>query len=188
MILLARHGETADNAAGRIQGHVDPPLTARGLEQARELAERVGERGVRALYTSHLRRARETAEVVAARLDLEATVDARLAEAWMGEWEGRLKEEVSRHEAEEWAAYWRGGAFRFPGGESLPELQARVLAALADVRAGPLPALVVCHGGAIRAAWTGADPRGLEAFHELGDVGNGDVLVLPEPVGASPVA
>jgi broad specificity phosphatase PhoE len=187
VILLARHGETPDNASGRIQGHRDPPLSEHGREQALALAEQAAAQGARAVWVSHLRRARETAAIVGARLGVEPVVDPRLAEAWMGEWEGRFKEELQSEQAEEWAAYGRGGAFRFPGGESLPELRDRVLAALDDVRAGPAPALVVCHGGAIRAAFASASPRGLDAFHELGDVANGDVLVLPEPVGASPV-
>ncbi len=187
MILLARHGETTDNAEGRIQGRRDPPLSDRGREQALTMAAEAAERGINAVYTSELRRARETAAAVAARLGVQPVVDARLAEAWMGEWEGRLKAELQAEQAEQWAAYQRGGAFRFPGGESLPELAARVIAALDDVRAGAEPAFVVCHGGAIRAAFASRSPRGLDAFHELGDVANGDVLVLPEPVGASAV-
>lgn len=60
-----------------------------------------------------------------------------------------------------WAS--RGGPFRlyrFPGGESLAEHRVRVAAALVTVRAGPLPALVVCHGGTIRAVGGLAGPRG----------------------------
>lgn len=187
MILLARHGETAANAEGRIQGRRDPPLSDRGREQARAMAADVVERRIHAVYTSQLRRARETAAAVAARIGVEPVVDTRLAEAWMGEWEGRLKAELKAEQAERWAAYQRGGAFRFPGGESLPELEARVIAALDDVRSAAEPAFVVCHGGAIRAAFASRSPRGLDAFHELGDVANGDVLILPEPVGAGAV-
>jgi len=185
VIILARHGETPDNAApSRIQGHRDPSLSPRGREQARAMADDMAAMGIAALHTSHLRRARETADFVAARLGIEPALDPRLAEARMGEWEGRLKGDLQRERPEEWAAWRRGGAsFRFPGGESLAELQERVLAALADVRAGPLPALVVCHGGCIRAAFAHASPRGLDAFHELSDVANAAVLTLPEPAG-----
>ncbi len=186
MILLARHGETPDNAEPqRIQGHRDPPLSPRGREQARALAEGMATAGVAALYTSHLRRARETAAFVADRLGVEPVVDMRLAEARMGEWEGRLKLDLERERPEQWAAWRRGGGFRFPGGESLAELQDRVLAALSEVRVGPLPALVICHGGSIRAAFAHASPRGLDAFHDLGDVANAAVLTLPEPAGVA---
>ena len=62
-----------------------------------------------------------------------------------------------------------GADFRFPGGESLYEQQVRVAAAVADIHAaGELPALAVCHGGAIRVMLSLADPRGLDAFHDFG--------------------
>ena len=89
-IWLARHGETDANAEGRVQGTIDPPLNERGREQARALAREVAPLGLRALYTSQLRRARETAAIVGEALGLEPRVDARFAESWRGEWEGRL--------------------------------------------------------------------------------------------------
>ena len=178
MILLARHGETDDNREPiRIQGSRDTPLNDTGRAQAAELAERVAAEGIASLYCSHLSRARETAEVVGRRLGLEPVVDRRLAEADRGELEGRLWIDVARDEPELYAA-WRaaGELFRFPGGESLLELDARVSAALADVReAGALPALVVCHGGAIRVVLCRLNGRGLDAFHDW-DVPNGALV------------
>ncbi len=180
MIVLARHGETDDNVRPqRVQGWIDKPLNDRGRAQAKELAAAVRPRGVRLLYSSQLARARETAELVACELGLELVVDERLAESRRGEWEGRLLEEVAREEPERWAAWRRGGAdFRFPGGESLAEHAERVAAALTAVRAGPLPALCVCHGGTIRCAFALTNPRGLDSFHEL-DVPNAQPLDLP---------
>ena len=179
MILLARHGETDDNVPPqRVQGWIDSPLNDRGRAQARELAALVKPRGVAAVYSSHLSRARESAEIVARELGLEVTVDERLAESRRGDWEGRLLEEIEREEPELWAAWKRGGAeFRFPGGESLAEHADRVAAALTDVRAGALPALCVCHGGTIRCAFALASPRGLDSFHEL-DVPNAQPLEI----------
>jgi broad specificity phosphatase PhoE len=180
VILLARHGETNDNVPPpRVQGWIDSSLNEHGRAQARELAAAVRPHGVAALYSSHLARARETAEVVAGELALEVVVDERLAESRRGDWEGRLLEEIERDEPQMWAAWRRGGAdFRFPGGESLAEHAERVTAALADVRAGPLPALCVCHGGTIRCAFALVHPRGLDSFHEL-DVPNAEPLELP---------
>jgi broad specificity phosphatase PhoE len=179
VILLARHGETDDNVPPqRVQGWIDCPLNDRGREQARELAEAVRDRNVATVYSSHLVRARETAEVVAGELGLEVTVDERLAESRRGDWEGRLLEEIERDDPDRWAAWRRGGAeFRFPGGESLAEHAERVAAALTDVRAGALPALCVCHGGTIRCAFALTNPRGLDSFHEL-DVPNAQALEL----------
>jgi broad specificity phosphatase PhoE len=185
VILLARHGETDDNVPPqRVQGHRDPGLNARGREQARELGESVAGAGLAALWTSHLQRARETAEIVGEAVGLARRVDERLAESHRGAWEGRLLEAIEREEPERWEAWRRGGAsFRFPGGESLAEHQRRVLAALDDVAAGALPALVICHGGSIRCALAHAHPHGLDAFHAT-EVPNA-VPVEFVPMGAS---
>jgi probable phosphoglycerate mutase len=168
-ILLARHGETDDNIEPiRIQGRRDTPLNDTGRAQAAELAERVAGEGIASLWSSRLSRARETAEIVGARLDLEPVIDDRLAEGDRGELEGRYWRDVAREDPELYAAWRRAGeTFRFPGGESLSEQMDRTLAALADVRAtGPLPALVVAHGGSIRVVRCSEDPRGLDAFHD----------------------
>jgi broad specificity phosphatase PhoE len=179
-ILLARHGETDDNVAPlRFQGFTDTPLNQTGRRQAGELAERVAaEYTIASLWSSDLSRARETAEIVGARIGLTPTLDARLREGGRGRWEGHLMADIERAEPELYAAWQRGGAdFRFPGGESLAEHQQRVIAALTDIHAaGPLPALVVCHGGSIRVVLCARDPRGLDAFHDF-DVPN--VAVVP---------
>jgi broad specificity phosphatase PhoE len=153
-LLLARHGETDDNAAGRFQGRRDPPLNERGREQALALADLVAGEGIRALWTSPLRRAHETAAIVGRALGLPPEVDERLVEIDVGDWAGRTNEELAHAEPTAYGA-WRAGdaSFRFPGGESIAEQRERVAAALRDIAASsPRPALVVCHGGVIRAA------------------------------------
>jgi len=172
VILLARHGETDDNVPPlRFQGQRDTPLNERGRAQARELAERVAAHDppIASLWSSDLSRARETAEIVGARIGLEPRLDARLREGWRGEWEGFLFDEIAARDPERYAA-WRAPnaelGFHFPGGETLAQQQARVLEALAEIRAGGVvPALVVCHGGSIRTVLCARDPRGLAAFH-----------------------
>jgi broad specificity phosphatase PhoE len=181
-LLLARHGETDDNRPPiRFQGFRDTPLNDTGRAQARELAERVaGEpEPIKSLWSSDLSRARETAEIVGARIGLPVRLDLRLREANRGEWEGRLFPDVKREDPERFAAWMRAGAsWRFPGGESLQEQLDRVTAALEDIeRAGELPALVVCHGGSIRVVLCSHDARGLDAFHEF-EVPNVSVLKL----------
>jgi broad specificity phosphatase PhoE len=161
-IWLARHGETDANAEGRVQGTIDPPLNERGREQAYALAREAASLALRALYTSQLRRARETADIVGEELGLEPRVDARFAESWRGEWEGRLIADIKAEDPEGWQGSLAvEPGFRFPGGESLEEHAARVEAALADVARGPLPALVVCHGGTIRRALAARSPERL---------------------------
>ncbi|HVF79466.1 MAG TPA: histidine phosphatase family protein [Solirubrobacteraceae bacterium] len=160
-VLLVRHGETDDNAAARFQGRRDTLLNERGREQSRALAESLRGEGLRALYTSPLQRAGATAQIVCDLLGLEAIVDARLMEADAGDWSGRMIADVIAENPQAWQRWRRADpTFRFPGGESVAEQAARVWAALAEVAAGPLPALVVTHGGSIRAVgaiqWAGA--------------------------------
>jgi broad specificity phosphatase PhoE len=177
-VLLVRHGETDDNAADRFQGRRDTQLNDRGREQSRALARMLRDEGLRALYTSPLQRARATAQIVGDALGLDAVVDARLMEADAGDWSGLLYADVIAAEPGAFAR-WRAvdPTFRFPGGESVAEQAARVAAALADVAGGPLPALVVTHGGTIRAV-DGIDrPPG-------GAVGNCALFRLPAPAPA----
>lgn len=167
MILLARHGETDDNAPPRrVQGRLDPPLNDRGREQARELAERVAaEHEVAVLWVSNQRRALETAAIVAEAIALEPRVDPRLAEADWGDWQGRLVEDIEREEPDAWRSFLASDPdFRFPGGESLREHMDRTWAALDEIGEGPLPALVVCHGGTIRAALARTEPGGMPSI------------------------
>ena len=169
-VLLARHGETDDNRPPlRFQGWHDTPLNDAGRRQAAELAERLAGDGIVSLWSSDLQRARATAAIVGERLRLEPRLDWRLREGNRGEWEGRLFDDVAREEPERFAAWTRAGAeWRFPGGESLAEQQARVAACVEEIRAsGELPALAVSHGGSIRVMLCLSDPRGLDAFHEF---------------------
>ncbi|MFL5862048.1 MAG: histidine phosphatase family protein [Solirubrobacteraceae bacterium] len=178
-VRLARHGETDDNQQPfRFQGFRDTPLNETGRSQAHELAARVADHGVAALWSSDLSRARETAQIVGERIGLEPTLDARLREGCRGRWEGHLMVDVERDEPDLYAAWRRAGAqFRFPDGESLLEHQQRVTESLGEIHAtGPLPALVVCHGGSIRVMLCASDPRGLDAFHTF-EVPN--VAVVP---------
>lgn len=180
-VLLTRHGQTDDNLEPlRAQGFRDTPLNAVGLEQAQALAERVAaEFDVRSLWSSDLSRAAVTAGVVGERIGLEPRLDPRLREGDRGEWEGRLFVDIAREQPEAYAAWMNGGAgFRFPGGESLQEHSDRVWSALEEIRrSGPLPALVVCHRGSIRAVLCRFDPRGLDAFHDY-DIPNTAVMAL----------
>ncbi len=170
-VLLVRHGQTDDNRPPiRVQGFADTPLNETGRHQATQAAERIA-RGpaVSSLWASDLSRARETAEIVGARIGMVPRLDPRLREASRGRWEGRLFIDIERQEPELYAAWRRAGAsFRFPGGESLQEQQQRVQAAVLEIRRhGRLPALVVCHGGSIRVMLAARDPRGLDAFHDF---------------------
>lgn len=154
-LLLARHGETPYNAEARFQGHRPVLLNARGREQAAALAVEAERHRPVVLHASPLLRARQTAEIVGAHLGLEPRFDDRLAETDTGDWTDRTYAEVAAERPDLFHAWAEGDPtdFRFPGGESLVEQQARVVEALAEIRAaGVSPALVVCHRGSMRLA------------------------------------
>ena len=153
-LLLVRHGETDWNRGGRWQGHADAPLNERGREQARALADELGGQHVAAVYSSDLARARETAEIIAARLGRPVAVDPRLREVDVGGWSGLTTEEIRERFPEE-VGRWLDSdpAHTFDGGESYAVMGERVVAALEEIAArhpdGQI--LVVLHGGPIRA-------------------------------------
>jgi probable phosphoglycerate mutase len=179
VILMARHGQTVWNKDRRFQGQLDVPLDDTGREQAHALADRATGERIVALYTSPLVRASETAAIVGARLGLEPRPDDRLKESDVGDWAGRYKADIEREDPDGWARFGAAGEeFRFPGGESLEEQQARVIAALVDItQRHELPALVVCHRGVIRCALAHTNIRGLDTYHEW-TVPNGQLVRL----------
>jgi broad specificity phosphatase PhoE len=142
-LILVRHGETDWNAAGRLQGHTDRPLSDYGREQARRLAEELAGDELDAIYASDLTRARETAEIVGAQLHLPVVLDPDLREKDWGNWEGLTSTE-------------RVGVELV--GESTDNHQKRMLAALGRI-AAKYPdgrVLVVTHGGSMRRVQTEA--------------------------------
>ena len=172
MIHLARHGQTAYNAEGRFQGHLPVPLDDTGRAQARDLAETVAAVEVRTLVCSPLARARETAEIVGARIGLVPEEDARFTETDTGDWTDRSFAEIKAEDPEGFHRYEISDpTFRYPGGESFAEQSDRVQAGLAALRARPdaLPALVVCHRGVIRLALAVATGDHTAGGREIGN-------------------
>jgi broad specificity phosphatase PhoE len=154
-MLLARHGETRDNAHGLILGRRDPPLSPAGQEQAARLAAGAASEPVAAIWCSPLLRARQTAAIVAQAIGVAPTVLEDLIESDRGSWEGQPVAELSATSPELFAAFEAGDpAFTFPGGESIAHQVERTRRALTVVAAGPRSgrALVVAHAGTIRAA------------------------------------
>jgi broad specificity phosphatase PhoE len=165
VIWLARHGRTAYNHARRFQGHLPVALDDTGREQAHALAREAATRDWGALWCSPLERALETARIVGAAVAIEPRPDARFAETDCGDWTDRPFDEVEREDPEGFGRFIAADpAFAFPGGESFAQQGERVQAALADVGAGDLPALVVCHRGVMRLALAHARGQALSAI------------------------
>ncbi|WP_433240856.1 bifunctional RNase H/acid phosphatase [Streptosporangium sp. CA-135522] len=129
-LLLLRHGETPLSVERRFSGLGDPELTPNGIAQAEAAAVRLsGEPyGIQVVVSSPLKRARATAEIVAARLGLEVVIEEGLREADFGDWEGHTFTEIQRRWPDELAAWLADPSAAPPGGESFGEAARRVQA------------------------------------------------------------
>ena len=149
-IILVRHGETDWNAAGRLQGQSDTPLNAIGRMQAQRAAQRLVRESVRAIYSSDLARAQETATIIGQLLGLPVITSPQLRERHYGLWEGLTWGEIQGRYPEQMAERRdRPLEFAPPAGESGEELRARALAALQLIgQQHPSEVVVVVtHGG-----------------------------------------
>ena len=171
-IYLLRHGQTEWNAQHRLQGRMDSPLTARGVEQARRMERTLRsllDRGTEwRLVASPQPRARTTAEIVGAGCGLSISIDDRLREASMGAWEGLTRQEIDGR--------WPNpsGAYRFlqaPGGETWHDVSARATMWLQDLRG---PTIAVSHGitgRVLRALYLGVEVESLPSMAALSQDG-----------------
>jgi len=157
-IVLVRHGETDWNRDNRFQGHADPPLNDTGRAQARSLASELSAQSYAAAYTSPLRRAAETAAILADELSLEPVADPALKEVDVGSWSGLTRTEVEERFPAGFAR-WLDYGHGWDDGETYGELGARVVSGLVRIAArhdgGDV--LAVTHGGPIRSALAAAE-------------------------------
>lgn len=167
-LLLARHGESDWNAERRWQGHADRPLSERGRLQAEALAERLGDVDLDAVYSSDLRRARETAATVAERQGLAVRQLPDLREVNVGSWSGLTRDEARVCFPDAYAR-WLDGGPGWTDGETYEEMTARVLGAVWTIaRAHPAAhVLVVSHGGPIRAIHASALGMDVHAYRRM---------------------
>lgn len=123
-LTLIRHGLTEWNVSGKFQGQSDLPLSPDGLEQSRQLARYLEPLDVADVWSSPLRRARETADIVFPLADVR--LDPRLMEMHFGAFEGSTQRENELRA--EWA-WWFEDPFgrKTPGGESYRDLRERVV-------------------------------------------------------------
>ena len=133
-LILIRHGETEWNVIGRYQGQADPPLNEQGVTQSYQLAEQLADTDLDILYTSPLLRAAQTAQILVDQLTIPLYVEPRFMEIHQGDWQTRLRSEINqlypdlfhRWEREPWEV-------SPPNGESLQQVQERVIAAAEEI-------------------------------------------------------
>jgi broad specificity phosphatase PhoE len=185
-ILLARHGETDWNRDNRFQGHADPPLNRTGRAQAVDLSVALMAEELAAVYSSPLRRALETAEVVAASHGLEPVPVDDLREVDVGSWSGLTRAEIEERfpaQFARWLDYGQG----WEDGETYEEMGRRAVDALLRLAAAHdgERVLAVTHGGPIRAAFAFADGTTHAEARRLGPrIGNTFVAELAVADGA----
>ncbi len=177
-LVLLRHGQTDYNATGRMQGHLDSHLTPDGVAQAARVAPEIARLKPQRIISSDLRRAADTAEVVAAACGVPVEVDPRLRETHLGQWQGRTVTDIEAG----WPgaiATWRSDpAWAPPGGESRIEVVRRctpVVEELDDALAEESEAstvVLVAHGGMIAGVVCGLLGMAIESWPALGGLGN----------------
>ena len=152
-IVLVRHGETDWNRERRFQGHADVPLNEAGRAQVRALAARLDGEEFSIAYTSPLRRAAESAEILAQALGLEVRSCEALKEVHVGSWSGLTVPEVEDRFPDGHRRWVGSGAGGWDDGETYDELGRRVLEGLRWIGEAHRDdnVLAVTHGGPIRA-------------------------------------
>jgi probable phosphoglycerate mutase len=158
VIALVRHGQTAVNRAGRLQGRVDVALNELGTHQAAQLGAAFASEPVTRVISSPLQRARDTAAPIARAHALAVDTDERLVEIDYGDWDERGLGEIGPEAWEHWRA---DPTFAPPGGESLGRVRERVVDFCAE-HLGVDLVVAVSHVSPIKAAvcWAlGVDER-----------------------------
>lgn len=152
-LLLVRHGDTEFNSARRFQGHSDIELSTAGYRQAERLRDRLAAEKIDIIFSSDLKRALVTAELISSRHRVSLITCPELREINYGKLEGLTFEEISRFypEIANWCVNW-SLQLRFPGGESFDELKERVSRFLDRLKqhASEQTILIVAHGGPLR--------------------------------------
>ncbi|HVH62179.1 MAG TPA: histidine phosphatase family protein [Candidatus Dormibacteraeota bacterium] len=165
-----RHGQSTWNSEHRIQGQLDPPLSEEGRHQAELLAARLLGRSFAGFYSSDLKRAFETAEVIGRLIGQPPQPMVELREIFLGEWEGLNTHEIAERYPEAWASWVEEPDWDVvPGGEGAALFDTRVAGALEEIfqRHPSGDVLLVTHGGVIQVAIhrvVGHPSRGLFPF------------------------
>ena len=175
-VLLVRHGETIWNQENRWQGQADTPLSQTGYDQAWQLARRFQyeERCIQAIYTSDLRRARGTADILGQALGVAPVKATAWREMDIGTWSGLTTAEVASRHAEEWARLRQGEDLPRGGGETFAQFQGRLVqSSQRFVRNhGGEQIIVVTHGGAVRAFLLHCRGLNMNQFGRIEKIGN----------------
>lgn len=184
LLLLIRHGENEYVKTGRMAGRLpDVHLNERGQQQAQELAEALAMAPIKAIYSSPMERAVETAMPLAQKLGMEISIQPGLVESNIGEWAG-LELKAARKFPEWKLVQSAPSRFRFPGGESFVEMQSRLVSEIESIaRLHKKDEMVACvsHADPIKLIVAYYMGMPLDHFQRLScDTGSLSVLALGE--------
>ncbi len=178
-LLIIRHGQSAANLDGVFVGHTDSPLSDLGRRQAEATADYIARNyHVDAAYASDLTRAFDTGKAAADRLGLPITPDPRLREIFAGDWEQQKFDDLSSGGSPEYALWLSDiGVSGCPGGESVAQLQSRIVAALRDIcEKNPGKTIVIgTHATPLRVFMTHCLGKPLEEMKDVPWVSNASV-------------
>ena len=145
-IYFIRHGETVWNVENKICGATDSPLTEKGIEQAKEVAAKIKEKGIKAdlILYSPLSRAKDTALIISEKTGIPAKEEARLFEQNFGKYESTARDGKEFLEAK------KQFLNRYDGGESMLHLAQRIYNLVDDLKAEDKTYILVAHNGIAR--------------------------------------
>jgi len=154
-LFVFRHAETFDNSHGVFSGWRDSELTVKGLSQAQEIAEQLKQHRIDYAFTSHLKRARKTLEIILQnRPSVPVFIDDRLIERCYGLLQGKDKRKMEHENLYWYAQIHRGYGLAPPEGESLEMVEKRVTSFLEQLREwlkqNPGNVAISCHNNSIR--------------------------------------
>jgi broad specificity phosphatase PhoE len=180
-IFLIRHGEIPSNAINRYAGWSDEELTEAGIKQVRAVSKKLKAYPIKKLFTSPLRRAVQTAEIVGESFDLAPMVEPGLKELKLGPWEGLCEKEIAKQYPEEWFIWYTNPAkLDLPGRERLEELMERAVRTIERIRYEMLDedsVVAVTHVPIIRVLLLWAQDYKLSLYKNI-TVTNGAILDL----------
>ena len=152
---IFRHGETDENLAKRWQGNgVDVPLNTTGVYQAGVLAEKVSGLGIEIIYSSPLKRAQQTANIVSSNLNVDVVIMDEFTEGCLGVCEGMLKDDIMVQYPDIWKKWYADNidmSVRWPKGESKQEMQNRMFKGITKLMNIPQSVIgIASHSGSMR--------------------------------------
>jgi broad specificity phosphatase PhoE len=178
-LVMLRHGQTEFNADSRMQGQLDTHLSDLGRAQALAAAELLGKRQPVLIVTSDLRRAYDTAVVLAERTGLPLRVDNRLRETHLGDWQGMTHAQIDAAAPGARLAWREDAAWAPHSGESRVDVAARSMPLIAELVStesewgvDERPAMLVAHGGLIAALTAALLRLPVANWPTLGGMGN----------------